>query len=383
MKNYKEILAENIDWARETFARIDKKASAMTLRSRNKIPDGIDENGFHIERERSWWTGGFWGGMNWLLYDYTKNEEYRLTAERSEELLDEAFLDVDGIHHDVGFMWHLTSGASYRLTDKPASHARARISAGLLASRYVLDGGFIRAWNYKGSENYTIIDTMMNLALLYWASDDTDDDRFKQIAMDHADMVISDHIREDGSVVHIAVHDRETREIVETLGGQGVAVGSSWSRGQAWAIYGFVISYIHTGEKRYLDAAKLVSNYFISRVCDDWLPPADFRASAEHDYYDSSAGACAACGFIELAKLLPEDEGGMYMNAAVNILKAMTEHFCDFDPANDAILGYGTQRCVIPGSTREKCGVHISLIYSDFFYTEAILKLLGSDFMIW
>ncbi len=384
MKSCKEILAENLEWANETFAKINKKLSVVTLRSRDKLPDESDENGMHKERERSWWTNGFWGGLNWLLYHYTGNEEYRKTAERSEALLDEAFLDVDGIHHDVGFMWHLTSGASYRLTGNKASRARARICAGLLSSRYVLNGGFIRAWNSKGGENLSIIDTMMNLALLYWASDDTEDDRFKQIAMDHADMVINDHIRGDGSVIHIAEHDRESREVIRTLGGQGVRDGSSWSRGQAWALYGFVISYLHTGEKRYLDTAKLVANYFISRCCDDWLPPADFRASwQEHPYYDSSAGACAACGLIELAKALPEDEGGLYMNGAVNILKAMTERFCNFDSSNDSVLRYGTRRCIVSGETKEQCGVHISLIYSDFFYTEAVLKLLGDDFMIW
>ena len=384
MKNYNELLAENKAWAEETFAKIDKKMSAVTLRSRNKIPDGVDENGFHVEKDICWWTNGFWGGLNWLLYDYTKNEEYMKTAKQSEVLMDKALVQYQKLHHDVGFMWHLLSGASYRLTGDEGSKVRNLYAAASLSSRFVLGGDFIRAWNGKNDTNWTIIDCLMNLPVLYWASDVIGDDRFKRIAMAHADMAIVDHLRPDGSVVHIAEHDRETGEVVATHAGQGCAVGSSWSRGQAWAVYGFVISYLHTKEERYLDAAKQVANYFIDNCCDDWLPRVDFRAPSTPVYYDSTAGACAACGMIELAKILPENEGGMYMNAALNILKAMEEKFCDFDPANDHMLDYGTVRYPIPGTyTEEQAGVHISIIYGDFFYTEAVLKLLGAEFNPW
>ena len=384
MKNYNELLAENKAWAEETFAKIDNKMAAVTLRSRNKVPDGVDENGFHVEKDITWWTNGFWGGLNWLLYNHTKNEEYMKTAQQSEILMDKALMQYQRLHHDVGFMWHLLSGASYRLTGNEQSKNRNLFAAASLSSRFVLGGNFIRAWNGAGDTNWTIIDCLMNLPILYWASDVIGDDRFKRIAMEHADMAIVDHLRPDGSVVHIAEHDRETGEVVATHAGQGSAVGSSWSRGQAWAVYGFVISYLHTGEVRYLDAAKQVANYFIANCCDDWLPRVDFRAPSTPVYYDSTAGACAACGMIELAKILPENEGGMYMHAAINMLKAMEEKFCNFDPANDHMLDFGTVRYPIPGKfTEEKAGVHISIIYGDFFYTEAILKLLGSEFNPW
>jgi len=363
--------------------KIDAKMQHVTLRSRNKLPDGVDENGIHIEKTPTWWVNGFWGGLNWLLYHHTGNEEYLKTAKRSEELLDKGLAMNSVIHHDVGFMWHLTSGASYRLTGDEDSKRRSLFAASTLFSRFVLDGGFIRAWNSAGSDNWTIVDTMMNLPILYWASDVIKDDRFTRIAKAHADMALIDHIRPDGSVVHIAEHDRETGEVVKTYGGQGIREGSSWSRGQAWALYGFALSYLHTGEERYLDGAKRVANYFIANCCDDWLPRVDFRAPSEPVYYDSTAGACAACGLIELAKLLPEDEGGMYMNAAVNILRAMGDKFMNFDPATDDMLGYGTVRYPAPGLDFSKCGVHVSIMYGDFFYTEAVLKLLESDFNPW
>ena len=387
MKNYTTILNENLEWAKSTFAKIDKKMSAVTLRSRDKVVDGVDENGVHIDMMQSnpnWWCNGFWGGLNYMLYAYTKNEEYLKTANRNEELMDKALVNYDKLDHDLGFMWHLLSGANYKLTGDPRSRTRNFFCAATLASRYVADASFIRAWNREAARDYSIIDCLMNLPLLYWASEEIGDDRFKRVAMAHADMSIVDHLRDDGSIAHIVEHDRETATVRATHAGQGYAVGSSWSRGQAWGLYGFTLSYIHTGEQRYLDAAKQVANYFISNCSDDWLPRIDFRAPAEPVYYDSTAGAIAACGLIELAKRLPENEGGMYMSAAVNILKAMDEKFCNYDEKTDDMLGYGSVRYPIPGQFTEKSAkVHVSIIYGDYFFTEAILKLIGAEFFPW
>ena len=115
MKNYREILSENKAWAEESFKKIDEKFSKVTLRSRDKLADGVDANGVHKNVNARTWTSGFWGGLNHLLYNYTKNEEYLKTARRSEELLDTALADFCGLYHDVGFMWHILSGANYRL----------------------------------------------------------------------------------------------------------------------------------------------------------------------------------------------------------------------------------------------------------------------------
>lgn len=389
MKNYNEILNENIEWAKETFKKVDDKMSRVTLRSRDKLADGVDKDGVHISRNPRNWTSGFWGGLNVLLYNYTKNEEYLKTAKRSEELMDEALMDFRGLYHDVGFMWHILSGALFRLTGDDKSKNRNLHMAANLFSRFVryedVPGGFIRAWNdsWQGLavENFSIIDCLMNLPILYWASDLTGDDRFKRIAMDHADMALLDHLRADGSIVHIVDHDRDSGEVVRTYGGQGYCVGSSWSRGQAWGLYGFTLSYLHTKEERYLNAAKQVANYFIANCCDDWLPRVDFRAPSEPVMYDSTAGLCAACGMIELAKALPEHEGGMYMHAAVNILKAIEKNFADYNPDRDDLITHGT--VLYPIKPGQESVVHISIIYADYFFTEALLKLLGNEFLPW
>ena len=216
---------------------------------------------------------------------------------------------------------------------------------------------------------------MLNIPLLSWASRETGDRRFAAIAEKHAEMAMRDHVREDGSVVHIAVHDERTGEVTETLGGQGYGVGSSWSRGVAWAIYGFVLAYIHTNRVEFLNTAKKAANHFIcSIIDDDFIPRADFRAPKEPMYIDTTAGAIAACGMIEIARAVGEYEEAIYMDAAVKILKAL-EKYCDFDENTDSCLQGGREIYHSPESHH--------IIYGDFYLIEALSKLKGNDVLLW
>ena len=387
MKSTAQLIAENKAWIDATYEKMEKKLRVMAKRSRDIIPYGVDENGRHrdVSEKIAQWTNGFFGGLNAMMYEYTGAEEYLECAKAQEKKLDEALRDKwELLHHDVGFQWHILSGALYRITGDKASLARNFYAANTLAGRFNIDGGYITAWNGEKHQNWTIIDSLMNIPQLYWLSRELGDDRYKRIAMAHADMAMCDHLRDDGSVAHIVEHDRETGEVVRTFGGQGYAEGTSWSRGQSWAVYGFTLSYIHTGEYRYLNAAKQVANYFIANCCDDWLPRIDFRAPAEPVYYDSTAGVITACGLIELGKLLPEGEGGMYTHAALKMLRAIAESFGNFDEDNDCMIGYGSGRYPVPGQYDEKtAGVHMSIIYGDYYFAEAILKLRGSNFLPW
>ena len=384
------IIEQNKAWIDTTWEKIDKKLSRTAVKSRNKIPY-TTVNGEHddwTQKNVTWWTNGFWGGLMWLMYKETGNEEYRKTAERSEELLDGAFVDFKELHHDVGFMWHLTSGASYRITGNNASCNRNLYAAAVLSSRYNIDGDYIRAWNHneKGTEDiskgYTIIDCLMNLPLLYWASEEIGDDRFKKIAMRHMDMAMRDHIRPDGSTYHIVDHEADKVGVKGVLAGQGYSADSCWSRGLSWAVYGSVISYIHTGKADYLAAAKKTADYFIEHCKKtNYLPLVDFCAPEEPVYYDSTGGLCAACGMLEIAKYVSEEEGKRYTQEAINILKACDEHFCNYEENEDALVLMGTD--CYPRTERAMKGVHMPIIYGDFFYVEAILKLKGNDFLIW
>lgn len=378
------IIKNNKEWIDSTWSKLDKKLSRVAITSRNKIPyttiDGKHDNRF--QSNSGWWTNGFWGGLMWLMYAGTGNEEYKITAETSEKMMDKVFETFHVLHHDVGFMWHILSGANYRLTGNIESKNRNLIAAATLASRFHPVGGFIQAWNTaeenREADGWSIIDCMLNIPLLYWASEVSYTERFKQIAMAHADMAMRDHVRADGSVNHIVSHDVTTGEMIQSLAGQGYAADSSWSRGVAWALYGFVLSYIHTGKKDYLDTAKKVAHYFITCVSDtDYVPVCDFRSPTEPVKIDSTAGACAACGLIELAKAVPEYEKSIYLNAAIKILKALEKKCCNWDGNEDAVLMLGTEAYF------RDYGNHIPIIYGDFFFTEAILKLKGNDFLPW
>ena len=380
--SYEKIIADNKVWIDETFAKVDAKLSRTAVKSRGKLPS-TSKNGVHDDASRyiHCWTNGFWGALMWLMYEATGNEEYKTTAVISEKMMDKCFETVHELHHDVGFMWHIMSGANYRITGDMEARNKNIFCAMSLASRYDAVGNYIRAWNGKwnneDNNGWTIIDCMMNLPLLYWASEQIDDTRFKKIAMRHADMAMRDHIRPDGSVNHIVVHDPDQPDtVLGTKGGQGYGVGSTWSRGAAWALYGFVLSYIHTKEQRYLDTAKKVAHYFIANLENsDWKALCDFRSPEEPILYDSSAAAIAACGMIEIAKNVPEFEKDMYLKAAIKTLKALDESFCDYSEADDSI--------VLKGTVMYTAGHHVPLVYADMFYAEAIIKLKGSQFLLW
>lgn len=370
---------EQKNWVEQIWDKTVAKMECMSERNKEKLPytsiDGVYDD--RSVNDVNWWTNGFWAGTNWMLYKATGKTVFRQTAECSEKLLDKAFENYDALHHDVGFMWHISAGADYRITGNREARTRALFAANVLFSRYNLAGGYIRAWNGKGTAGWAIIDCMMNIPLLYWASNETGDACFRQVATAHADKTMTHHLRQDGSVKHIVSYDPQTGDDLGEVPGQGFAPGSSWSRGQAWALYGYTISWRYTGNEEYLNAAKRTAHYFIANVCDDWLPKCDFRAPKEPVIYDSTAGAVAACGLLALAEAVPEQEKAPYFNAAMCLMKAMESRFCDWDVTKDGILQMGTERY------HSDKGRHIHIIYGDYFFVEALGRLKKLDVALW
>lgn len=372
--------AKHKKWAEETLAKVESKLAGVSERSADKIPYTA-VNGVHDDRsgDIGWWTNGFWGGMMWQLYTLTGEERYRRIAEDNERKLDACLMDYGKLDHDNGFKWLPTAIADYRVTGNEASKNRGLLAAGNLAGRYNNKGCFIRAWNEWGEEDHrgwAIIDCMMNLPLLYWASEETGDPRFRQIAVSHADTAVKAFVRGDGSVNHIVEFDLETGEKVKSYGGQGYGTGSSWTRGQAWGLYGFTLSYLHTKEESYLDTAERIANYFIANIPEDGLIPVDFRQPLEVSYQDSTAAAIAACGLIELSKLREGRQGSIYLNAALKLLHALAEHSVNWNEAEDNLL----EKCT--AAYHEE--VHeFSIIYGDYYFLEALMKLNGKELFIW
>ena len=325
----------------------------------------------------SWWTGGFWPGLMWQLYKATGEAVYRDEALRVEALLTDEFRRFDLLNHDVGFMYLLSCGAHYRMTGDAQALSDTLHAATLLAGRFN-PAGFIRAWPGKDRTGYAIIDCMMNLSLLYYASELTGDPRFAKIARIHADTTIREFLREDGSSCHIVIFDSETGKALARPAGQGYCEGSSWSRGQAWALYGFTLSAINTGEQRYLDVARRCAGYFISHIREDGLTDSDFCQPADEERIDNIAGACAACGLLELANLVGGEEGEGYRAAAMRLLRALNELCADWSDESTGIL----QKCTASYHD-DGAGRHVNILYGDYFFVEALCKLRGTDARLW
>ncbi len=382
---------DNKVWVEETVAKIREKISWVSDKNQDKIPYTTFENGDYDDRSDenrefnsddglNWWTNGFWGGLMWLLYQDTKDEKYIEYARKCEHKLEKCFIDFYGLHHDVGFMYHVTATQNYKFTGDERARRNAMHAANLLAGRFNPVGKFLRAWNESvdgDTRGWAIIDSMLNISLLYWASEESKDPRFKHIAMMHADTAMNHFIRPDGSVKHIIEFDTEIGEEIRDFGGQGYETGSSWTRGHGWAIYGFVISYIRTGKAEYLETSKKVAHYCIANLGDDGIVPVDYRQPKELMLEDSCGAVIIACGLIEISKCVPPLEKDLYLNAAIKILKTIENTRADWSQNCDAIV----QKCTSAYHTPN--GHHISMVYADYYFTEAMYKLAGEENLFW
>lgn len=373
-------------WLKEVYSKLERKMDEEVKRVGSKIPFAVVGGEYRdliMPDGISWWTNGFWTGLLWQMYNATKKEEYKIAAIETEDRLAEALTIFTKLHHDVGFMFMPSSVANYRLNGNQNSRARGLHAATLLAGRFNIKGDFIRAWdvNSFGSgdvRGFMIIDSLMNLPLLYWASKETEDNRFAEIATRHACRSLDTLLRADGSCNHIATFNPETGEFLGGIGGQGFGEGSSWSRGQSWAVYGYALIYAHTKDLSFLNAAKRCAHYCIANLAlNDWLPLSDFRAPEEPVKYDSAAAAIIACGLLEIAEHVSEFEKTLYVKSAVNMLKAIEEKFANWKEEEDGILN---------GNTTMYHDTRLSgmpLIYGDYYFAEAILRLKDKAFMIW
>lgn len=367
-----------LQWVNETFDKVVAKyrRSTQIAKEQNIIPyrgeaAGWAEPPFDGD---GWWTNGFWPALMWQLYAATGEEAFMEDARRVQKRLLaqlEVFLKLN---HDVGFVYLLSMGADAKLTGNEEARVHTLHAANILAGRFN-PAGFIRAWNGEDRTGWAIVDCMMNLPLLYWAHRETGDPRFTAIAKVHADTSIRHFVREDGSCNHIIVFDPDTGEVLDAPGGQGYAKGSSWSRGQSWALYGFVLSFMATGEARYLETARRVADYFLANIRPDGLTDCDFVQPEGKEVIDNIAGAVAACGYLELHKITGD---ASYRQAALQLLQGIDAYAADYSDKTAGIL----QKCTASYHD-DGAGQHINIVYGDYFYVEALAKLKGTDPMLW
>lgn len=385
-------------WEISIADQIKKKYPKIVERNKGKVPytatDGVfDDQG---EQNIGWWTNGFYAGMLWQLYHVCGCEPYREEAQALERKLDAVLMDPYAMDHDSGFRFLLSAVADFRLTGNEEAKKRGLLAANDLAGRFNPQGNFIRAWNDDGSgekAGWAIIDCMMNLPLLYWASEVTKDPRFYHVAVRHADTVKKHFVREDGSVRHIVEFDPMSGDFVQDFGGQGYEKGSSWTRGQAWALYGFALSFLHTGDKSYLETAGKIADYFMANIPENGLIPVDFCQPKACALEDSTAGAIAAGGLLLLSQILSgkkelpggyqnaltsamEKEAQAAENAARKLLKALAENCCSFGEERDELLEKGT--AAFHDENHE-----FPIIYGDYFFMEVVFRLTGEEVFLW
>lgn len=322
----------------------------------------------------SWWTNGFWTGMMWQLYHRSGDEAFLREARRTGEVLAQEFRSFNKLNHDVGFMYLLSAGADQLLTGREDAKRDLLHAAELLMGRFN-PVGFIRAWNEPERVGYAIVDCMMNLSLLFTASALTGDPRFRKVAVIHADTTKTHFVREDGSLRHIVEFDPETGNEVSVPQGQGFSPESSWSRGQAWGLYGFTLAYINTGKTEYLETAEKIAAYFDKHIRKDGLTDCDFCQPREPERIDNLAGAIAACGYLELAEVTGNQR---YRETALRLLDGLIDLCCDLSDNTVGLLTRCTARY-----HGDQAGENVNMVYGDYFFTEALCKLCGTDPRFW
>jgi unsaturated chondroitin disaccharide hydrolase len=324
-----------------------------------------------------WWTSGFWPGLMRLILNEGPNARLSDLALQAENQMF-ALIDHDWfeeLHHDVGFQFQPTAVMRFKQTGAVDARRRGLVAANLLMGRFNPAGGVIEAWNAADRRGYSIIDTFMNLPLLFWASEVTGEPRFQNLARAHLARATSEFIRPDHTTHHIVQFDQCTGARIAAHGGQGYAPDSAWSRGHGWAIYGLAIAARYTDDTGYRNLARQVADSFLKLNHSHGVPPWDFRVpDAATAPRDSSAAAIAACGLLELAALgdpRAQDE-------ATVLLKALTERCASFDdPGEDGLLKHAT------GKLPQGQWIDVSLIYGDYYYYEALQRLCGIGGTCW
>jgi hypothetical protein len=317
------------------------------------------------------WEGGFYPGALWYLYEHTADPAWQARAEAWTAGL--SLQQYNTGTHDVGFIIGCSFGQGLRLTDNPAYRDVLLTAARSLSSRFNSAVGATRSW-----DRFTfpvIIDNLMNLELLFWAAKNGgttasggDAQALFDMAVSHAAKTLQNHVRSDGSTYHVVDYNPTSGAVLKRFTHQGKSNESTWSRGQAWAIYGFTMTYRETGDSQFLDAARRTADYFLANLPDDWVPPADFQSTYQDlAHKDSSAAAIAASGLIELSQLETDPlRSERYWSAATNILDSLASPtYLSSDSKNAGLLLHGARK--YPGENR-------SYMFGDYYFVEAVMR---------
>jgi unsaturated chondroitin disaccharide hydrolase len=320
------------------------------------------------------WCSGFWPGVLWYLYEGTGDPKWKTEADRfTRELTPITEERVSG--HDLGFMMFNSFGNGYRLTKAPAYKEIILRSADSLATLYNPKVGTILSWpemvKKMGWPHNTIIDNMINLELLFWASKNGGDRRFFNIAVKHAETTMKNHFRPDYTSYHVVVYDTVSGKKIKGVTHQGYSDSSTWARGQSWAIYGFTMCYRETKKIEFLHFAQKVADVYLKDLPADHIPYWDFNDPAiPNAPRDASAAAVTASALLDLSRFVTDKtKATNYYKQALTMLTSLSSAAYQSRQNNSAFLLHSTGHH--PAGTE----IDASIIYADYYYLEALLKL--------
>ncbi|WMC94140.1 glycoside hydrolase family 88 protein [Kineothrix sp. MB12-C1] len=353
-----------------------------------KFQNAYSENNFYKPIENNDWTTGFWTGEIWLAYEYCGDERLKRVGEiQIESFLHRIDEKIVVDHHDMGFLYSPSCVAGYKLIGSKAGREAAIKAADQLISRYHPVGEFIQAWGAMDApENYRlIIDCLLNLPLLYWASEETGDNKYRNIAEKHIHTTIKNIIREDYSTWHTFFFDMKTGAPDHGATCQGYRDGSAWARGQAWGIYGSALAYKYTGRKEYMNIFKNVTGYFLEHLPKDMVPFWDLEFTDGDDQpRDSSSASIAACGMLEMIKYMEKEDAAIYKKYAMKLMKSLYDNYAVKDErVSNGLVLHSTYSNHSPYNTCHHCGVDECNSWGDYFYMEALTRLQKDWVLYW
>lgn len=322
------------------------------------------------------WCSGFWPGVLWYAYEASHDDSVRIAADVATRRL-EPILDKPVFDHDLGFLMYCSFGNAYRLTGDDYYRKVIVNAADSLATLFNPAVGTLLAWprhvkDYGGHN--TIMDTMINLEMLFFAAKNGGNPYCYDIAVSHAETTMRHHFRPDGSCYHVAVYDTETGKFMRGCTHQGYDDGSMWARGQAWAIYGYTVVYRETHDQRFLDFACKVADVYLDRLPADNVPLWDFDDPRGLDApRDASAAAVVASALLELEGYADKDHAARYHDASRKMLASLGSDAYRSGDRNDSFLLHST------GHHPAGSEIDASIIYADYYYIEALNRLKKAE----
>ncbi len=364
-----EVVNEALEFSQKQSLRMAGKYAGQ-----DKLLPHSFENGEMETVSPKGWTSGFFAGVLWYLYENSKNDSILAYAREYTARLEDEKYTTD--NHDIGFILYCSYGNGLRLTQDTTYRDVLLTGAESLSTRYNPQVGLIRSWDFHQDlwQYPVIIDNMMNLELLLWASKTSGNNQFKDIAISHADKTMENHYRDDYSCYHVVSYDTISGlpEIKQTF--QGYSDESSWARGQAWGLYGYTFMYRETKLPSYLELGENIASYMINHpnMPEDYIPYWDFDApDIPEAPRDASAAAVMASALIELSEYVETEQADLYLKVAEKQIRTLAspKYTANIGENGDFILKHSV------GFLPENISIDVPLNYADYYYVEALTRL--------